>query len=614
MPFLKTSAAMVGIIAAGLIVTSQPGSGQHTDKNPPKVQEQHSTPTPHHVTPTNPPPKTSGSGQAAGGTVHGGTSTYTPKSVVPGTHTGTGTTGSTYTKGSSGAGSGVVKPSYYPKVGSGTGTGTGTSKGTNYPKVGSGSGTGAATGTNFPKGGTSVKGSNYPKVGPGSGTGTYKGSGSINAGTNVPHPPFHPPAGATTQARVGGGNVYTHTDGRRWETDRSGRVTSFQGHNVQANFNQNGSVRTARFVRSDRSTLVVNRTVYSRTVEVVHENHVRYVSYGRSYGFVERPMYGRVGFIQRTYIYGGRPYAFAYRTGFWAGVAFSVFVAPTYYAPPFYGWCYNPWRAPIVFGWGWRADPWYAYYGGYFVPAPVYPTASLWLTDYLLAENLRLAYEARRAAAESQGQPVADQPPPQDAQQVTLSPEVKQAIAEEVRRQIAEQQASAASQPQAQPSSNNPPAENPASSAPPPALDPKQRLFVVSSSLDVAAGNLTCSLTPGDIIYRIGSTPDANNKLGVNVISSKSGDCPVDTQASIELVALQEMHNQFRQQIAAGMDTLASNQGRNGLPTGPAAGARPSPNGSAQVDPNAASVLAKQVDDANQAEAQLRQQASTSNN
>ena len=29
-----------------------------------------------------------------------------------------------------------------------------------------------------------------------------------------------------------------------------------------------------------------------------------------------------------------------------------------------------------------------------FAPYPVYPYASLWLTDYLIAENLRLAYEA----------------------------------------------------------------------------------------------------------------------------------------------------------------------------------------------------------------------------
>ena len=25
-----------------------------------------------------------------------------------------------------------------------------------------------------------------------------------------------------------------------------------------------------------------------------------------------------------------------------------------------------PWRAPIVFGWGFYRDPWYGYYGGYY--------------------------------------------------------------------------------------------------------------------------------------------------------------------------------------------------------------------------------------------------------
>ena len=67
-------------------------------------------------------------------------------------------------------------------------------------------------------------------------------------------------------------------------------------------------------------------------------------------------------------------------------------------APSYYGWAYNPWAAPVAYGWGWGGSPWYGYYGYYFAPAPVYATPSLWITDYLLAANLQAAYDARATA------------------------------------------------------------------------------------------------------------------------------------------------------------------------------------------------------------------------
>ena len=38
-------------------------------------------------------------------------------------------------------------------------------------------------------------------------------------------------------------------------------------------------------------------------------------------------------------------------------------------------------------------------------PLPMYPTAALWLTDFLLAEDLRLAYEAWRDAEANVARP-----------------------------------------------------------------------------------------------------------------------------------------------------------------------------------------------------------------
>ena len=44
--------------------------------------------------------------------------------------------------------------------------------------------------------------------------------------------------------------------------------------------------------------------------------------------------------------------------------------------------------------------PWYGYYGDYFAPYPVYPSAAFWLTDYMIAASLQDAYAAQAAAAQ----------------------------------------------------------------------------------------------------------------------------------------------------------------------------------------------------------------------
>src|SRR5262249_16455370 len=173
-------------------------------------------------------------------------------------------------------------------------------------------------------------------------------------------------------------------------------------------------------------------------------------------------------------------------------------------------------------------------------------------------------------------------PPPEEYQQqggaapVTLTPEIKAAIAEEVRQQLeAERAAAQAGGGNTQPTGGYPPAQGnqggysqtTGGEAAPPALDPKQRIFVVSTNLEVtAAGGTECALTPGDIILRTGDNLVGGNRVGVSVLSSKPGDCPCNSAAELDIVALQEMHNQFREHIGNGMKQLADNQGKNGLP------------------------------------------------
>lgn len=306
-----------------------------------------------------------------------------------------------------------------------------------------------------------------------------------------------------------------------------------------------------------------------------NRNGRRVVGYGHGRGGYSERAYLRRGghvYVQRTYVYGGRRYAYAYRSYYYGGNPYYGYAPAFYYHPVFYGWAYNPWAAPVYYNWGWAGNPWFAGYGYYFNPYPVYPSASLWLTDYLLAESLKAAYEARAdadAAAAGQAGGPADNGG--GGGQVALSPEVKQMIADEVQRQLAAERAAAAQPAPAQTSQapsqgSNQPEETPA------ALDPSQRVFVVAANVDLVgdSGN-ECAVTAGDVLVR-GSNEPNGTKIGVSVVSSKKGDCPVGTNSDVEIGDLQEMHNQFREKMDTGLKTLADNSGKNGLPKAPDTG------------------------------------------
>jgi hypothetical protein len=352
-----------------------------------------------------------------------------------------------------------------------------------------------------------------------------------------------------------------------------------------------------------------------RQIVSVRPDNSRLVSMGPHWGYVERPYIVRGGrtYVQRTYIVNNVTYTYVYRSYYYGGLRYYAYVPPFYHHPVFYGWVYNPWRVPVYYRWAWfvAPPPWYVYWGPYFAPAPVYPSAAFWLTDFLLAENLRLAYEAGReaeanaAAQANQPPPQPYQPPPPAVQEqgttTQITPELKDAIAEEVRRQLAaEQQGASTIPPQPAPTGT---------AAPPAALDPAQRVFVVSSNLAVPTiAGQDCELTPGDIITRLDDTPNNNNQVRVSVSGSKGNDCRVGSTLMVQVSDLQEMHNQFREQIDSGLKSLADNSGKGGLPpapdTGTTAGEVPAPPPEATVD----SALQAQQREADQAEKQVQQE------
>ena len=353
-------------------------------------------------------------------------------------------------------------------------------------------------------------------------------------------------------------------------------------------------------IRTDHG-VTINRTDYGRRVETVRPGGVRVVSIGVSRGFVERPI-SRPGFVQRTYVVRGRPYVRVYHTYNYRGIVYRRYVPAYYYGPRFYFWVYNPWARPVYWSWGWGRAPWY--YDGYFAPAPYYVSASLWLTDFIIAENLRAAYEAQQeedAEAAYQYAPPPDagyyQADPNDYNNAEISPALRQAIADEVQRQLDADRAAANNPQQADYDSNQ---------GPPPALAPDYRVFLVSAPLQVYDGDQPCSLTPGDIISRIEDNPGNDGAVAVSVLTSKNADCRPGAQPRILVDDLQDMQNDLHAQTDEGLKRLSQNQGTNGMPAAPDVRQTANPYGQGNPDQDVVNQLRQQQQDANQTEREIQ--------
>lgn len=368
----------------------------------------------------------------------------------------------------------------------------------------------------------------------------------------------------------------------------------------KATVRSNGSVRTIQV-----HEMKIDHGLHGDRHIVTEREGQRLVSTGPHEGYSQRTYLRRGGttYVQRTYVVNHVVYTHVYRSCYYGGVAYYHYVPAYWYRPTFYGWAYNPWAAPVYYRWGWWEAPWYAPYGYYFAPYRVYPAASLWLTDYLLAETLKAAHQAEaNASVAAQASARTSTPAPQAARSdnVVLTPEVKQAIADQVKAQIAAEQASAASGAQTTASQDQRPA----------ALDPAQRVFVVATGIDVdAGGGKECTLTGGDVITRVTDTPDKNGNATVLVTASKNRDCAAGLLLPVAVQDLQEMHNRFREHLDTGLKELASNQGKGGIPAAPDTNTVNGEVPPAAPDIDAEHKLQAQQAEADQAEAGLRQHA-----
>jgi hypothetical protein len=346
-----------------------------------------------------------------------------------------------------------------------------------------------------------------------------------------------------------------------------------------------------REVRTPNGAVIHYAPDGMRHVEVVHpDGHVVFANGNGRGGFVQRPlMFHNQAFVQRTYIEHGMVTTRVYRPYAYGGVTFNVYMPMHYYRPAYYSYAYRPWGEPVRYRWGWEARPWYGYYHSYYTPYPVYPSPIFWLTDFMVAATLQSAYQARIDNA-------APVPAPTSTYDAgAMSPEVKQAIADEVRRQVDQERAEqqVASQPGYTP---------PAGAPPPMFADNVSRIFLVATGTVAYAGGQERLLPEGDVLQLRGAPQPGSTYADVVVMASRDPAVPRGSTVSVSLQDLQDMQNRMRASIDQGLGDLQTRQGQDGLPALPpqSMGTADAPFAAAvQADPNAAGELSQVAQDAN---------------
>ncbi|MGA7353200.1 MAG: hypothetical protein WBX06_18715, partial [Acidobacteriaceae bacterium] len=384
-------------------------------------------------------------------------------------------------------------------------------------------------------------------------------------------------AGRTTTA--GGGRTTTTTSRTTTSTGPGGRTSSTTvsrttttggrmpagnhmvagPHGTETRMRANG--RPAEFHDSARGMTVHHDLHGGREVRVDRADHSRVYGERGGRGYVQHPyMYHGREFGHRTYWDHGHYHDAYYRRYGYHGAFLDVYAPRYYYGPAYYGWAYNPWAVPVAYAWGWGPSPWYGYYGYYFAPYPVYPSAAFWLTDYMIAASLQDAYAAQAAAAQ---QAAVDQAAA--AQAALLTPDVKAMVAEEVKRQLALENAEAS-----QNAANQ--EIDPASSGIARMLgDGQPHVFIAGASLDLTdAAGTECAVSQGDVIeVAAAPTPDATAATAVVLASKGGSECAKSDNVTVAFNDLQDMQNHMRESIDTGLSDLQKKQGQGGLPKAP---------------------------------------------
>jgi hypothetical protein len=328
-------------------------------------------------------------------------------------------------------------------------------------------------------------------------------------------------------------------------------------------------------VRSVRNGMVIHHGLDgSRQVMVERPDRSRVFAPSHGLQYVQHPYVFRGhSYDHRTFVAQGNVFHEFYRPYRYGATNLDVYAPPRYYAPGLYQWATTPFNKPQGYNWPYAGNtPWFAYYKGYFTPEPSYSSPQMWLTDYVLAASLFVSYKT--AAADSQATP-----PDAGA---TVTPEVKQKVADEVDRQVKEESVEAQ--------------QNAQNKDPPPGAggvvqeltDGQTHAFVVSSDLDlVDPSGRRCMISEGDVVEVV-SQAKPDSTVDAVVLSSKGGpECERAAQVQIALNDVQEMQNHMRETVDQGIAN--TNAGKQAPKVAPAFAAAAPP-----ADANAAQEIAQQ--------------------
>jgi len=222
----------------------------------------------------------------------------------------------------------------------------------------------------------------------------------------------------------------------------------------------------------------------------------------------------------------------------------------------------------------------------------------------MISQDLQTAYAAHQEAGEVDGAQSSG------GGATELTPDVKQAIADEVNGQIALENQEATQNTQNQDI-------DPGSSGVARMLgDGHKHVFVVGSALDVTDSNQNeCALSDGDVLALMSPPPPDAVAADLVVLASKGGnECQKTSMVTVQVTDLQEMQNRMRELIDTGLQELQNKQGKGGLPQAPqSAQAPPVPAQYAEVappaDPNAGTEIQQQTQQADQAETDVNTEA-----
>ena len=187
-------------------------------------------------------------------------------------------------------------------------------------------------------------------------TGTAPGRGGTTAN--------HPGEARPGEARPGGANrpgearAGEHFGANRPGGARPGESVSHGAHGEEIRRGPHGE--SATFTR--RAWISTTGRLENERLFARRADHSRLVSDRFGHGYVERPYaYRGATFVNRTYYVGGVPYVRVYQPYVWGGVSLECVRAWLFLCGRgFTGYAYDPWAAPITFGWGWAGNPWYA--------------------------------------------------------------------------------------------------------------------------------------------------------------------------------------------------------------------------------------------------------------